>query len=104
MNHDENQDQLCGIPRTDYLNEGLEQIYELRETIMEKLSEMEFIIKDIARESGHEMILTRARAYWLPTVRGCLEEGGTATMIPLDDTVKEIIELFAEEDIVEEPV
>lgn len=103
MNHDENQDLLCGMPRKDYLDEGLLQIYDLRETILEKLSEMEFIVKDIARESGNEMILTRARAYWIPTVRGCLEDGGTATMIPLDDTIKEIIELFAEEDTVEEP-
>ena len=99
MNHDENQDKLCGIPRKDYLNEGLEQIYSLRTDILDKLSEMEFIIKDIAHESGNEMILTRARAYWLPTIRGCLEEGGTASMIPLDDTIKEIIELFTEEEV-----
>ncbi len=86
------QDKLCGIDRKDYLDEGLEQIYSLRTDILDKLEEMENVIRDIAHQTGDSLMLTRAQSYWLPTVRGCLDEGGAASMIPLDDTIKEIIE------------
>ena len=77
---------------------ALQNLDELRNEMLNKLSEMEMIIRELAGDN--RLIWERARSYWYTSVENNLsEESGSflGSMVNFQDTFKELKEHVEEE-------
>jgi len=80
------------------IREAIERLEELKETIYEALNEMEDILREVAPE---ELILTRAKTYWMAHIDGALENRGNwlgGSMISYLDTIEALVEMMEMEE------
>jgi hypothetical protein len=85
------------------IQEGIRELLELRDQVVEKLYDMRSIIRQL--DPG-DLILQRATSYWIPnTITNLTNDHewiGGGSMIVFDDTIKELRELIGEEETEEE--
>ena len=84
-----------------YKLEGMiRQMFCLRDEALEKLAEIEFLIKEIAGPEDRGMAHERARAYWLSHVEANLSsEPGSfqGSMVNFEDTINDLREIIDSE-------
>lgn len=85
------EEKVCGIDKGTYISQGINQLETLRTEIEEKLSEVEFILNDMARNIPElRSMKSRVDAYWLSAIKGMLRSMGS--MVNMDETMSEIQE------------
>ena len=85
------------------IQEGIRELLELRDQVVEKLYDMRSIIRQL---DDHGMITERATSYWIPnTITNLTNDHewlSRGSMINFGDTIKELRELIGEEETEEE--
>ncbi len=85
------------------IQEGIRELLELRDSVVEKLYEMRTIIRQLD-PSG--MITSRATSYWIPnTITNLTDDHewlSRGSMINFKDTISDLRELIGEEETEEE--
>jgi hypothetical protein len=86
------------------IQEGIRELLELRDSVVEKLYDMRSIIRQL---DGHDgMIIQRATSYWIPnTITNLTDDHewlSRGSMINFKDTISDLRELIGEEETEEE--
>ena len=88
-------EEVCGIDKGTYLSQGINQLEKLRTEIEEKLSEVEFILRDMGENIPEfRGMKDRVEAYWLSAIKGMLRDSGS--MVNMDETMSEIQEALTD--------
>lgn len=84
-------EQIAGMKREDYFDQGIYQLMNLASEIQEKLEEMDTILSIFDREAGTS-VRASADAYWLGQTKAALDvvQTGHVFMIDLADTLSEL--------------
>jgi hypothetical protein len=84
-------------PESAGILEATERLEEIREEMLELLSEAEEVARQTAKAAGQRVIYERAAAYWIPQIKIALKNDHGylgSSMCSLEDTIKDLDELL----------